>query len=104
MTCMIQIINKTGIGNDTEVYSENGLDLIPILGISNIEICINAKELLTAKLTCYVSKLELAELEAHVMKKIDYEGNKCEQENPKYIFHRTHNYEQMYKNGFKRIN
>jgi hypothetical protein len=100
---MIKIKNKTGVGYNTKVYTQNDLDITNI-GITDIEININANDVITAKLTCYVSEIDLDGVKVFDMSMRDIYNKHVKKENPKAYFHKLHNYNEMHKYGLKRIN
>ena len=100
---MIKIKSKTGAGFDTKVYTKDGFDITDI-GIKDIEIDISASKQITAKLTCYVSELDLNGVKVSGMSMVDIFYNHVKDENPKDYFIKLHNYQEMRKHGLKRIN
>jgi len=100
---MIKIKNKTGNGFETKVYTKEGLDITNI-GISNIDVNISIEGLIKAKLTCYVSELDLDGVHVEYLGHRDIFNKKEKSVKPNYYFHAIHNYQQMNENGLVRIN
>jgi len=97
---MVKISNKTGLANDTKITLGDGTDITKDLGVYDVNIFLTAGSVAIAVMRCYPAVIELENIDVEQMTREDLFTGHVTDDNPKAVFDRLWNYNQIVKAGF----